>query len=323
MIKGKDKENERLNKTILDLQQRLNDSKLKIQNDSINTKQLLEKLKEDLENLLNDNQNKDNHIYKLNQAVIDLGNELETKINLLNEKNNIISSLSNDKEILQRQINNKQNDFIDFQNSSQQEIDILQKKLLMLDEEKNKLSKNKNSKENEIENLKDQLKQYELNNKSQIDENMKMDQKYNDLLKAFDMKEKEHQNEINKLSQLNTKCNNDLEILKAKYEKKVQLLKLSNNELNERVKNLINSLIALKDYAITLERNMNDANLNLNNSLYTAQGLSYLGINHCCNSNLQNDPNVNNNELVKGMKDIISKIDSKIFDNNQIEYINY
>ena len=62
--------------------------------------------------------------------------------------------------------------------------------------------------------------------------------------------------------------------------KKYNYLLLSNNELNERVKNLINSLIALKDYAMSIERNMNNANLNINNSIYTSQDLNYLGLNH-------------------------------------------
>ena len=39
-------------------------------------------------------------------------------------------------------------------------------------------------------NLKDKLSQYELNNKSQLDEHMNLDKKYNDLLKVFEIKEK-------------------------------------------------------------------------------------------------------------------------------------
>ena len=54
-------------------------------------------------------------------------------------------------------------------------------------------------------NLKDKLSQYELNNKSQLDEHMNLDKKYNDLLKVFEIKEKKHSNEINKLFQLNKK----------------------------------------------------------------------------------------------------------------------
>ena len=175
-----------------------------------------------------------------------------------------------------------------------------------------------------MNNLKDKLTQFELNNKSQLNDYMELEKKYNDLLKAFEIKEKEHSNEINQLSQLNKKNNNELELLKSKYEKKIQLLTLSNNELNERVKNLINSLIALKDYAMSIERNMNDANLNINNSIYTSLGLNYLGLNHCCNKNII-DKDKYNNDLINGMKDMISKIDSKIAintNNNQFDYNN-
>ena len=58
-------------------------------------------------------------------------------------------------------------------------------------------------------NLKDKLSQYELNNKSQLDEYMNLNKKYNDLLKVFEIKEKKHSNEINKLFQLNKKNNNE------------------------------------------------------------------------------------------------------------------
>ena len=65
---------------------------------------------------------------------------------------------------------------------------------------------------------------------------MNLDKKYNDLIKVFEIKEKEYANEINELLQLKKKNNNELELLKSKYEKKIQLITLSNNELNERVK---------------------------------------------------------------------------------------
>ena len=125
---------------------------------------------------------------------------------------------------------------------------------------------------------------------------MNLDKKYNDLIKVFEIKEKEYANEINELLQLKKKNNNELELLKSKYEKKIQLLTLSNNELKERIKNLINSLIALKDYTMSIERNMNDGNLNFNNSIYTSPGLNYLGLNHCCNKKILDKDKYNNKE---------------------------
>ena len=66
----------------------------------------------------------------------------------------------------------------------------------------------------------------------------------------------------------------ELELIKSKYEKKIQSLMLNNNELNARVKNLMNSLISLKDYALNMERNMKGKNSNnsliRNNNNYSA-----------------------------------------------------
>ena len=123
---------------------------------------------------------------------------------------------------------------------------------------------------------------------------------------------------------LNQKCNNDLELIKAKYEKKIQVLNLNNNELNSRVKNLINSLIALKDYAMSIEKNMNDAHLNLNGSPLNTQFLSFnnFSTENFDHNNLNVEKDKYSNELIKGMKDMISKIDSKINNNEQFDFFN-
>ena len=94
------------------------------------------------------------------------------------------------------------------------------------------------------------------------------------------------------------------------------MLTLSNNELNARVKNLLSSLIALKDYALSIERNMNEANININNSLYSFPG----GRNHVLNINSNPSNDEYSREMIKNMKDMINKIDSKILsDNERIE----
>jgi hypothetical protein len=103
------------------------------------------------------------------------------------------------------------------------------------------------------------------------------------------------------------------------------MLSLNNKELNSRVKNLINSLIALKDYAMSIEKNMNDAHLNLNSSPLNSQFLSFNNFNceNLDNNNLNVEKDTYSNELIKGMKDMISKIDSKINNNNeQFDFFN-
>ena len=145
------------------------------------------------------------------------------------------------------------------------------------------------------------------------------------------------------MAQLNVLNNNlriELELIKSKYEKKIQILTLNNNELNERVKNLINTLIALKDYALSIERNMNDVSLmrqqgnnysmiaknnysfanddnmnliNTSNNNYNNVNMTYQG-----DYNLEdNDKCKNSRELLNNMKNMINKIDLRI--NNELD----
>ena len=74
-------------------------------------------------------------------------NNIEDK---LKKRESLIINLSEEKERLQRQFNDKQMDFVEFQNSTQHIIDILHKKLLSIDKEKNYLFDNQNSNINEI-----------------------------------------------------------------------------------------------------------------------------------------------------------------------------
>ena len=73
---------------------------------------------------------------------------------------------------------------------------------------------------------------------------------------------------------------------------------------------------------MSIERNMNNANLNINNSIYTSQDLNYLGLNHCCNKIIL-DKDKYNNDLINKIKDMISKIDSKIVINSNNEQFDY
>ena len=66
------------------------------------------------------------------------------------------------------------------------------------------------------------------------------------------------------------KLENENENLIAKYEKKINLLTLENNESTLRVKKLINTCISLKDYALNAERNINNSKYgigSINNSM--------------------------------------------------------
>ena len=301
------KQSEKLAKTILQLQDTINENCLSHKEEVQNDQKTIQQLQDEINNLNNNIKNRDDQITMLNEAIVEFDNAMKASEDELINRENIILGITEEKDKILALLNSKQNDFLDYQNSSQQEINILHQKLLILDREKNNLSTNQTTNKDQLSLLKEQINQYEINNKNHQDKCLQIDKQYNDLLRAFEIKEKEYNDELNKLTQMNKNEQNEFEIMKAKYEKKIQMLSLNNKELNSRVKNLINSLIALKNYAMTIERNLNDPNLNLNNSMYTTIGYS-------------NNNNVRRNqELVRGMKDLISKIDSNMLNSN----INY
>ena len=117
---------------------------------------------------------------------------------------------------------------------------------------------------NEVNQLKNEISQYISQEKIRFEESKEADDKFSNLAKAFQIKEKEYSDEIKKLTKINKKLQNDNENLKAKYEKKINLLTLQNNEATLRVKKLINTCISLKEYAMNVERNMSNAQAGIN-----------------------------------------------------------
>jgi len=314
------RENDRLANTILELKETINENNLNYENENKNSKQLIDKLQDDINNLNQDLKSRDDQIITLNEAVIEFDNAMKSSENELKSRELIINNLNEEKEKLQKQLNDKQMDFVQFQNSSQQIIDILHKKLLNLDKEKNNLVENQNTNDNQISVLQEQLNQFEINTQSNKNECDKIDKQYNDLVKAINIKDKEFQDKFMQLNLIREKRRNDMENLKSKYEKKIQSLTLNNNELNSRINNLINSLIALKDYAMSIERNLNEANnLNImNSSMYSNVALSCCGnCNNCGFSTGRN--NQDSEDLIKEMKSMINRIDSKILSNNILD----
>ena len=155
--------------------------------------------------------------------------------NELKSREAVINNLNDEKERLQKQLNDKQMDFVQYQNSAQQIIDILHKKLLNLDREKNSLFTDTTANDTQISMLQEQLNQYELTSKSNKDECDKIDKQYNDLLKAYEIKEKEFQDKVTQIKLISQKRKNEMEIFKAKYDKRIQSLILNNNELTSRI----------------------------------------------------------------------------------------
>ena len=315
------RENDRLANTILELKETINENNLNYENENKNSRQLIDKLQDDINNLNQDLKSRDDQIILLNEAVIEFDNAMKSSENELKSREIVINNLNEEKEKLQKQLNDKQMDFVQYQNSAQHIIDILHKKLLFLDREKNNLCDSQNTNNNEINNLQEQINQYELNSLTNIEECSKIDKQYNDLVKAYEIKEKEFQDKVLQIKSISQKRKNEMETLRSKYEKKIQSLTLNNNELNSRINNLINSLIALKDYAISIERNLNEASVinAMNSSMYSTMGFTTCcgGCNNCGFSSGRD--NKDSEDLIQEMKDMINRIDSKILNNNVLD----
>ena len=259
----------------------------------------------------NDLFGKDEEINQLNEAIAESEQQVQLGQNEIKNRENIIKNLQDEKERLQKLLNDKQMEFVDFQNSAQQEIEILHKKLVLIDNEKNNLANDKYDNIGLIKDLQNKINDYDSDKKNRIEECKEVDKRYQNLLNAYKIKENEYNETINRLNSINRKSSNDIEIQKAKYEKKIQMLTLSNNELESRIQSLIKTLIALKDYAMSIERNMNEANnINLNNSVYTVTGGYNTGLNLGFNNNRKPQ------ELLNNMKTILNQVDSRIYNNN-------
>ena len=308
---NKQKQNDNLQNTIIQLKEKISETDIKYENENIQNKKLIEKLEEDITHLNFDLQDRDKQIILLNEALVEFDISNRTVQNELNKRESLIINLTEEKERLQRQFNDKQMDFVEYQNSSQHIIDLLHKKLLSTDKEKNYLFENQNLNINEINLLQEQLKQYELSNQNNFEECNTIDKQYHDLYKAFQIKDNEFNEKSNQLKSVIQKRNTDKEKIKIKYESEIQKLISSNNELNSIISKLINTLIEVKDNAMSIERGINEAN-DLNNSIYSTQGLTTT--NNCYTTN--RNSNKYNEELIKEIKNMIEKIDYNIMNNN-------
>jgi chromosome segregation ATPase len=308
---NKQKQNDNLQNSIIQLKEKISETEIKYENENIQNKKLIDKLEEDIKNLNFDLEDREKQIVLLNEALIEFDISNRSAENELKKRESLIINLSEEKERLQRQFNDKQMDFVEFQNSTQHIIDILHKKLLSIDKEKNYLFDNQNSNINEINLLQEQLNQYKLSNNDNFEECNKIDKQYNDLYKAFQIKDNEFNEKSNQLKSVIQKRNTDKEKIKIKYESEIQKLISSNNELNSIISKLINTLIEVKDNAMSIERGINEAN-DLNNSIYSTQGLTTT--NNCYTTN--RNSNKYNEELIKEIKNMIEKIDYNIMNNN-------
>ena len=308
---------EKASKALLNLQNETSEANLSIKERLSSDAKRITELEEEIKSLGQQLNEKSDQLTQLNTEISEYVNTVSECEKELKKREALINGYKDEKDLLTKKLNDKQIDFVEYQNSSQQENDILHKKLLMMDKERSQLIDNLTSTQDEIKNLQEQISQYETHSKLHLDECKEVDRKYNDLAKTLELKEEEYNSECERYSNLLKKSQNDIDVLKAKYEKKCQMLKLENDELNVRIKNLISTLISLKDYAMSVERNINDrGNINMNNSMYTASPYTY--------NMIGDTDNQYSKQLINGMKNMIAKIDSKIlYENNKYSNSNF
>ena len=340
-LKNKDKEIEKLSKVINDLKSNINNDILNNKSEILNSKNAIDKLKFENNHLNKALEDRDQQIIDLNSALNEADNIIKQSETEINTRENTINSLLQEKELLLKQLNDKQIDFAEFQNSSQQEIDMLHNKLEMLEKEKNMLISDNENHKDEINQLHNDINQYLSDDQIHFEECKEADKKYNDLANAYKMKERDYSAAMAQLNVLNNNLRIELDLIKSKYEKKIQILTLNNNELNIRVKNLISTLIGLKDYALSIERNMNDVTLmrqqgNNNYSMILKNNYSLMNddninssVNNINNPNLtyqgdykfdENNKCQNSRQLLNSMKKMINNIDANINDEMDLNH---
>ena len=294
----KEKENEQLKMTINNLQSNINDNNLFSKTEVNNQKNEVLKLKNEIKNLHKELTDKEEQNNELANALNDANNAIDQTDIEIETRNNTINGLIEEKDQLIKQLNEKQNDFNEYQTSSQQEIEMLNQKYLAIEEERENLINSVDILNQEINQLKGELYQYESNGNIYLEEKNESENKINNLAHSFQIKEEEYLMEIEKLDKINQKLKKEIDNLNAKFDKKISLLILQNNEANLRVKKLINTCISLKNYALSIERN-----INMNKTLY--------GGNQNYGSNF-----LKTKDLINSMNNIINNIDPKILNDN-------
>ena len=270
---------------INNLKSNINDSKLLSKTETNKQKNELEKLKEEIKNLSKALSDKEDQNITLTDALNQATNAINQSEIEIETRNNTINGLMEEKDQLIKQLDEKQNDFNDYQTSSQQEIEMLHQKLIDVENERENLINENDNQNREISQLKEDLFQYEANGNYILEERNENANKFNNLAQAFHIKKEEYLEEIDKLKKINQKLLNENETLKNKYEKKIHLLTLQNNEACLRVRKLINTCISLKNNELRNERNMN----NMNNSMFLGGNNNFQGL----LGNYQKNNNIN------------------------------
>ena len=121
-------------------------------------------------------------------------------------------------------------------------------------------------------------------------------------INKFIIEKNELQNKIVYLNKTIAEKENYEHALKSKYGKKVNILQLQKEELNHRLSNLMDNLLALKEYANQIERSIRNKNIN---EAYVSSSLKQEDV-------MDTKRDEYNLQLINTLKGIIIKIDTKI-----------
>lgn len=307
--RNNEKEKENYNKTLLRVQNE-NEENSTNQKETIDLLQRkIENLKNEITKLSDENETKQKENQDLLNQLKEADKSIKDAQKELNKRQLIINSLSNENESLKGMMNEKQIEVVEFQKSTQNEINILSNKLQISEEEKEKLINEIQMHETEKSSLQEKLNINENDRFVNGEEVEAVRQKYAELVDAFNAREEQFNNQIEEYNSVLAQKESNEEMLTNKYETALHKLKIENNSYKARIKNLMTTLTSLKDYAISVDRNMSEINdqsyiNNLNNS-----GLnSFNGY-----VSFPEDQSLDYSRgLIKGMKDLLNKIDNKM-----------
>ena len=128
-LKTKDKDIEKLSNIISEQKSSMNNNALNNQSQIVDFKNTIEKLKQENSELSLALEDRDSQISELNNAINQADNFIKQSEAEINTRDNTINSLIQEKDSLLKQLNEKQIDFGEYQNSSEQESNILHNKV--------------------------------------------------------------------------------------------------------------------------------------------------------------------------------------------------
>ena len=262
----------------------------------------IEKMKEDAIALNSELKEKNEKIIQLNQCIVDYNKTIKEAENEMHQRDKKIVEITKENENLLKQITDFKTNINELNSKTSKIIDSLN---IKLNQSESKIIDMTTEKEKIIadnEMLHSQLQKYQDLNEKIKEEQKVNEQMQNDKINKLIIEKNELQNKIVYLNKTISEKENYEHALKSKYGKKVNILQLQKEELNHRLSNLMDNLLALKEYANQIERSIRNKNIN---DAYVSSSLKKEDV-------IDSNRDEYNLQLINTLKGIINKIDTKI-----------